>query len=76
MSDFDVMMKNQMEENKRITPVVQTYVGKTPSDFKKDFPKRHTRVVESGSCFTMEYMPARVNLHTDKDGKITHIGFG
>jgi len=60
-------------------PDLSRYIGTTNNamDVKRENPSlRMIRVLQPGSCHTMECFPERVNLHVDEDGKITKITFG
>ncbi|KAI9834650.1 MAG: hypothetical protein M1826_000052 [Phylliscum demangeonii] len=39
---------------------------------RRDLPKEH-RVVEEGSLLTQDFKPDRLNVHLDKDGKVSHV---
>jgi hypothetical protein len=60
-------------EPERLRSQLENYIGKTPEEVKKLYPNLYIRVLKPGSCYTMEYMPSRINLHVDDKGIITSV---
>lgn len=58
-------------------------VGKTISDqnhsevnfCKRDLPEKH-RIIEPGMMVTKDFVPERLNVHVDNEGKVTHCQHG